>query len=218
MKLKSIVGIFGGTFDPVHIGHVQMALEAKQRLKLNEVRLIPCHLPPHRETPQQGSQQRLMMLKLAVAGIEGLVTDSQELERDGPSYTVDTLKQLRSELGEDVSLVLIMGADAFARLTQWHHWPEIPVLANIVVLQRPGYQLPESGILADWLKQSTIKQIYEQAAGAVVAIDQMPMELSATAIRRELAAGQSSSDLIPSVMAYIQEHQLYGYKTQEVSP
>ena len=129
------VGVFGGTFDPVHKGHIQMALEAKKQLDLEEIRLIPCHVPPHREQPVLNSACRLQLLQLAVSGIAGIVIDDRELFREGPSFTVDTLKALRNELtserGDEVSLVLILGADAYARLNTWERWQEIPALAAV---------------------------------------------------------------------------------------
>ncbi len=218
------IGIFGGTFDPVHLGHIQMALEAKKSLALDEVRLLPCHQPPHRDTPQLSSEQRLHLLQLATAGIEGLLIDGRELKRDKPSWTVDTLEDLRSEYGADISMTLLMGADAFSGLTNWHRWQELPKLAHIAVLQRPEYELPDAGVLSQWLAGSTgsnrvgainnaekVERIHQQASGIVIAISQPEIDLSATGIRRQLSAGILPDGLAPVVQDYIVSHQLYGF-------
>ncbi len=218
------IGIFGGTFDPVHLGHIQIVLEAKKYLGLDEIRLLPCHQPPHRDAPQLSSEQRMHLLKLATEGVEGLVVDDRELSRNKPSWTVETLEDLRSEYGTDVSITLLMGADAFSGLTHWHRWQELPDLAHIAVMQRPDYTLPETGILSEWLASTVdvgegsltaqateIRQIHQLAAGVVIAIDQPEIDLSATYIRQQLANGIRPNGLAPAVLEYIETHQLYGF-------
>ncbi|MGH1485140.1 MAG: nicotinate-nucleotide adenylyltransferase [Cellvibrionaceae bacterium] len=204
-----MIGLLGGTFDPVHLGHIQMALEAKQCLNLAEVRLMPCHQPPHREQPQLTSEQRVCLLQLAIEGIDGLSIDDREMRREGPSYTVDTLKDLRKELGPDVSIVLLMGADAYASLTQWHRWQELLKLAHIGVFLRPGFVLPASGILSDLLNDSDVSDIEKKVAGSVVALNQKQVDISATEIRRQLAAEEVPSQLAQNVYEYIINNQLY---------
>ena len=208
-----MIGIFGGTFDPIHLGHLRSVLELKQRLALDEVRLIPCHLPVHRESPGCNSEQRLRMVELAIAGEPGLVADDRELKRAGPSYTIDTLTALRRELGEDESLCLIMGSDAFSLLDSWHRWQQLLQLAHIVVMARPEQNLPTQGPVADLLKQHRTEDaghLTDRAAGAVLWCSLTPWPISATAIREDIKAGRCVRDRLPeAVWHYIQENGLY---------
>jgi len=127
----SALALLGGTFDPVHVGHLRAAIEAREALRADEIRLLPCAVPPHREQPAVGPEQRLQMLQAAIAGIPGLRADARELQRSGPSYTYDTLISLRAEIGEQRPLVLVLGADAFAGLPTWHRWREINRLPTL---------------------------------------------------------------------------------------
>lgn len=210
------VGIYGGTFDPVHQGHIHVALEAQKRLSLDQLRLLPCHIPPHRDQPSLNSEHRLKMLQLAIAGMNDLVVDDRELRREGPSYTVDTLVSFRREYGRKVSLVWVLGMDAYCHLTEWYHWTQLPSLANLVVLQRPGYEAPKSGILADWLHEYSdrdpLKLLAQQSAGVVMVLDQSQVDVAATHLREQLLNGELPEGLVPSVKDYIVEHQLYGIK------
>ncbi len=214
MSLRAI-GFFGGTFDPVHCGHIQMALAAKKCLQLDEVRLLPCHQPPHRESPQLSSQQRLLLLNLAVSNIDGLSIDGRELKRDKLSWTVDTLKECRKEFGDELSITLLMGVDAYNDLQTWHEWQQLPKLAHIGVLQRPEYTMPKKGILADWLESSSAAKIHTQPAGMVIALEQPQLPWSATAVREQLALGVRPRGLPKSVLNYIVAHQLYGFTEKE---
>ena len=139
-----MIGILGGTFDPVHFGHLRLAVEMYQDLGLQEVRLVPCRIPPHRNAPQASPEQRLAMLRLAIEHELGLRVDQRELQRDGPSYMVDTLQSLRDELGPDTPLSLILGMDAFDDIDTWHRWEELIQLAHFIVIQRPGV-VPHAG-------------------------------------------------------------------------
>ena len=208
MSLRAI-GFFGGTFDPVHCGHIQMALAAKKCLQLDEVRLLPCHQPPHRESPQLSSQQRLLLLNLAVSNIDGLSIDGRELKRDKLSWTVDTLKECRKEFGDELSITLLMGVDAYNDLQTWHEWQQLPKLAHIGVLQRPEYTMPKKGILADWLESSSAAKIHTQPAGMVIALEQPQLPWSATAVREQLALGVRPRGLPKSVLNYIVAPQLF---------
>ena len=141
------LAILGGTFDPVHIGHLRVAWEAAEALDA-EVRLMPAHVPPHRPQPQASAAHRVAMLRLALAGQSRLALDERELSRPGPSYTVDTLRELRREIGSQRPLLLLVGADAYAGLPSWHDWLELYALAHLVVLTRPGHAVEWSGVLA----------------------------------------------------------------------
>jgi nicotinate-nucleotide adenylyltransferase len=161
----------GGTFDPVHYGHLRSALELKQRIGFEQLRLIPCHIPPHRQQPHCGSEHRWQMLQCALQEFPQLSLDNRELERDSVSYSVETLESLRQELGEDCSLSLVLGNDAFAGLASWHRWQELSGLAHIVVMARPGYQLPNSGSVAELLaarQTSQHEQLLSSAAGRIL--------------------------------------------------
>lgn len=131
------IGILGGTFDPVHIGHLRGALEVADALALDELRLTPSARPPHRDTPQVSAQDRLAMVECAVAGVAPLVVDARELQRDKPSYTIDTLELMRAELAADAQVFLLLGWDAFCGLPTWHRWEELLQHCHILVLQRP---------------------------------------------------------------------------------
>ncbi len=141
-----MIGLFGGTFDPIHYGHLRPLWEVKEALKFDQLRLIPSFIPPHRGKPGASAKQRLEMLRLAVADVPDYEVDERELQRGGPSYTVETLQSLRNELG-DQPLCWVMGLDAFLGLASWYQWRRITELAHIVVTQRPGSQHPTQG---DW--------------------------------------------------------------------
>ena len=210
--MRKCVGIFGGTFDPIHIGHLRMALELKQQLKLDEMCLLPCYLPPHRATPGASAEQRVEMLELALQHCADLNIDTRELKRDKPSYTYDTLCELRAELGEQTSICLCMGMDSFASLDQWHEWKQLVRLAHIVVVERPGYQLPESGAVADLLRRhrADADVIDAAPAGAVVITSPALLPVSATEIRAQIGAGESPQFLVPDpVWNYIRAQGLY---------
>ncbi len=210
------IGVFGGTFDPVHFGHLRPALELKEQLGLEAVHLIPCHIPPHRDEPHATPAQRRTMLQLAIEGEPGLLLDNRELERPGPSYMVDTLKSLRQEFGEQRPLCLIIGADAFLGLPSWYHWQQLVQLAHIVVAHRPGWQLDESSLepaLQQLLQQhrlSGAQQLCETPAGGVLLQPVTQLAISASAIRQQVAAGGSANYLLPQpVWDYIRQQNLY---------
>ena len=211
MKRKTL-GIFGGTFDPIHIGHLRMALELKQQLKLDEMCLLPCYLPPHRATPGASAEQRVAMLELALQDCAELSIDTRELQRDKPSYTYDTLCELRAELGEQTSICVCMGMDSFVTLDQWREWRQLIRLAHIVVVERPGYVLPASGAVADLLRRhrAETEVISAVPAGAVVIASPMLLPVSATAIRAQIKADESPQFLLPdAVWNYIRTQGLY---------
>ncbi len=192
------LAIFGGTFDPIHLGHLCVAWEASELLDA-EVLLMPSGTPPHRPPPMASAPQRLAMLQVALRDQTRLILDARELSRSGPSYTVDTLAELRAEHG-DRPLVLLLGADAFAGVPSWHDWRRLFELAHVGVLSRPGAQAP----LRDVLQQATADRwlddpaaLQSAPAGRVIALPVTPLEISATRIRELLAAGREPRYQLP---------------------
>ena len=193
------IAILGGTFDPVHIGHLRVAWEAADAFDTH-VRLVPAQVPPHRPAPIANARQRLRMLELALAGQSRLSVDARELDRDGPSYTVDTLHSLRAEFGAERSLILLLGADAFAGLPAWHRWRELFELAHIAVLTRPGHVAactPELAAEVDPRRVEQTAKLRQTPAGSVTELPVTPLEISASHIRALLAAGSEPHWLLP---------------------
>jgi nicotinate-nucleotide adenylyltransferase len=210
--MRKTLGIFGGTFDPIHFGHLRLALELKQQLNLDEMRLLPCYLPPHRATPSVSAAQRVEMLRIALHDCTELQLDERELARAKPSYTYDTLCELRAEVGKEVSLCLCMGMDSFTTLDTWHRWRELIQLAHLVVVARPGWELPATGVVAELLNRHSAneQQLVQSAAGAVVVVAPRLMPISATEIRQLITEGKSPQFLLPdNVWHYIREQHLY---------
>ncbi|WP_417502551.1 nicotinate-nucleotide adenylyltransferase [Marinobacter sp.] len=206
--------IYGGTFDPVHHGHLRLALEVSERLGKVPVSLMPCHIPPHRGETGATAEQRLRLLELAIAGEPDLRIDDRELRRGGASYTADTLRQLRGELGINVPLAIVLGTDAFAGLDRWKEWRHIPELAHIIVVQRPGIILDPDGEPARLLVKNAAGSagaLHGCAAGRVLKLNPPWLDISATGIRDRISLGQSPRYLAPdSVLAEIQHMGLYG--------
>ncbi len=204
-----MIGVYGGTFNPVHYGHLRTALEVKEIFALDEIRLIPCHLPPHREQPDVSAETRLILLQLAIEKSSGLIVDRRELDREGPSYMVDTLKSLRTEF-VDCPLLLFIGADAFAKLNLWYRWRHLFDYAHIVVMTRPGYK---RHALCDFLNSRLTDQrekLKKQAAGCLFFQNVTQLDISATVIRKLLANGKDPRFLLPdAVIRYIKQHKLY---------
>lgn len=206
------IGIFGGTFDPVHIGHLRSALEVAEFMALDELRLIPSARPPHREAPQVSAHDRLAMVELAVAGLSPLCVDDREFKRDKPSYSIDTLESLRAELAADDQLFLILGWDAFCGLPTWHRWNALLEHCHILVLQRPDADSEAPETLRNLLAARSINDplTLEGPGGQISFIWQTPLAVSATQIRTLLASGQSVRYLVPdAVLTYIHAHGLY---------
>ncbi len=213
------VAMLGGTFDPIHHGHLRLALELRDRLGFDQVRLLPCALPVHRESPGCSALQRLEMVELAVGHEPGLLVDDREVRADRPSYSFDTLQSLRAELGERASLTLVMGTDAFLQLDSWYRWQEFLQLCHILVVVRPGWHLPEQHPMRTWLEQHQAEQIetlLQRPAGSVVLQQLAALEISATAIRQQICAGQSPRFLLPDVVwNHIRQQGLYVSSTSD---
>jgi nicotinate-nucleotide adenylyltransferase len=217
------IGILGGTFDPVHFGHLRSALEVKEALGLAEIRLIPSKVPPHRDPPIADATERLAMLQAAVTGESALVVDGRELERPPPSYTFDTLTSLRLDLGQSTPLCLLLGEDAFLGLPSWHRWEHLIDLAHFVVLERPQAYAPCPPTLRDLLERREAggsEDLARMPAGLVLRQRVTQLDISATGIRELVGAGRSARYLLPdSVWAMIRSRGLYAqHKTQGAAP
>jgi nicotinate-nucleotide adenylyltransferase len=210
-----LVGLLGGTFNPIHYGHLRMAQELADALHLNEVRFIPSANPPHKAAPAVPAQQRAEMVQLAIADNPLFKLDTRELSRVGASYTIDTLISLREELGNAVSLNLIMGADAFIHLNTWHRWQELLNYCHIVLVQRPNTssqaKLPDNlAILLQSHYTENLDELANNAAGYIHMQAITPLDISSTKIREALKNNANTHYLMPEqVIAYIAAHKLY---------
>ena len=206
------IGILGGTFDPVHIGHLRSALEVAEFMGLDELRLLPNARPPHRDTPQVAAEDRLAMVREAVQGVACLSVDARELERDKPSYTIETLELMRAELAAEDQLFLLLGWDAFCGLPSWHRWDELLKHCHILVLQRPDADAESPDALRNLLAARSVSDplALTGPSGNIAFVWQTPLAVSATQIRQLLASGKSVRFLVPdAVLAYIDAHGLY---------
>jgi nicotinate-nucleotide adenylyltransferase len=206
------IGILGGTFDPIHYGHLRPAQEVLRALDLAEIRVIPAANPPHRRPPVASPEQRLRMVELAVAGVPGFTVDDRELRRGGPSYTVLTLESLRREFGER-PLCLLMGLDAFEGIESWHQWQRLPELAHFIVMTRPGWELPAGEKLPSWVRDRLVREkskLTQTSAGMIYFQAVTPQDISATRIREALARGEPVEAWLPSdVLEYIRANRVY---------
>jgi len=218
-RVARLLAVLGGTFDPIHYGHLRLAAEVRHALGLDEVRLIPAGAPPHRAAPIAPANHRLAMTVLGCAEFSGLIADAREIHRAGPSYTVLTLESLRAENAQR-PLALLVGADAFAGLPQWWRWEQLFVLAHLLVVERPGTEFNPRSLPAALKTQWDLRFTTETArlerspAGAIARLPVTPQPISASAIRAALARGPSGEDqvrgLLPAaVLAYIERNQLY---------
>jgi nicotinate-nucleotide adenylyltransferase len=213
------LGLFGGTFDPLHVAHLRLALEARETLGLAGVCLIPAGNPPLRGIPRCAASHRLAMVERAVATLPGFSVDPGEaqaaMDSAAPSYTVATLERQRRLHGAQRPLVLLLGADAFARLESWHRWRDLFGLAHIAVGTRPGHELKVSPGDAALNREFSARQgsaadLASAPAGRIVPFAITALEISATAIRDRLARGLSVRYLVPdAVLDYIESHQIY---------
>jgi len=212
--MTEAIGILGGTFDPIHFGHLRSALEVSEQLNLAHVRLIPSARPPHRNVPHATPQQRLMMLHLAMKNANSLIVDDRELQRDGISYTIDTLKSLRQDFPEN-PLFLLLGTDAFLGIQTWHKWQDLLELAHIVVIRRPNETVTMPTQLNAWYQQHLAMPDDAQAvAGKIWPVTVTQLAISATAIRAAVLAGKSPQFLLPDAVIQL-INQLGLYRSNE---
>ena len=207
------IGIFGGTFDPIHYGHLRTAFELMEALSLAEVRFMPAGSPPHRGEPHADAELRVAMVRAALEGQHGFLVDDRELKRAGPSYSVDTLASLRAEFPLR-SLCLIIGMDAFLGLPKWYHWQELLELAHIIVAHRPGWRVPDTGPLQELVRDKgtgRISDLHEARAGRIYVHAVTQLEISSTDLRALIRAGHDPKFLMPDqVRALIAKSRCYG--------
>ncbi len=196
------IGVFGGTFDPIHYGHLRTAFEMLQALSLDEVRFIPCGDPPHRGATFADAERRFDMVRAAVAEQPGFAVDDREIRRSGPSYSIDTLTSLREEFPER-SLGLIIGMDAYLGLPRWHRWTEILGVAHIIVAHRPGWRAPDIGPLGELLVAHgthRIDDLHGKSHGCIHIHAVTQLEISSTEIRELVEAGRDPRFLVPDAV------------------
>lgn len=205
-----MIGIIGGTFDPIHFGHLRPAQEIVEKLKLDEVRFIPSATPPHRWQPEASPQQRLNMVNMAIKDSKQFVLDDREYQREGASYTVDTIQSIRDEIGRETPLCMILGMDAFEFFTQWHEWEKIIELCHIVISSRPTY---DDVKIQSWMERRIIEStdsLSQSAAGKLYFCEVTQLDISATYIRKQIEAGASPRYLTSKeVVEYIDDQSLY---------
>lgn len=206
------LGILGGTFDPIHYGHLRPAQETLRALDLAEIRVIPAANPPHRRPPVATPEQRLRMVELAVAGVPGFTADDREFRRGGLSYTVLTLESLRREFGER-PLCLLLGLDAFEGIETWHQWQRLLELAHFIVMTRPGWEFPAGARLPPWARDREVRDtsmLNQASSGKIYYQAVTPQDISATRIREALARGEPVDAWLPSaVLEYIRANRVY---------
>ena len=209
-----MIGILGGTFNPIHNGHLHLAERLQQALGFEAIRFMPAAIPALKDMPNVSAEQRADMVKLAIVDHPTFEIDTHELERAGPSYTIDSLVSLRKELGDKVSICWLIGSDAFARLNTWHRWNELLDYCHFVVVKRPHSEdltwNDEIESLVERHQTNDVNTLKNSASGKVLIKEIEALDISSTQIREHIASKTNVSDLIPSsVIHYIQQHQLY---------
>ena len=207
------VALFGGTFNPIHFGHLNLANCLVDYLHVESVRMIPCAIPPHRETPSVSAEQRLAMLQLAIDDHPLLTSDDLELRKRTPSYSIETVQQIRQQVGEETPLFFCIGMDSLLTIDSWHHWQQLLDYCHLAICPRPGYKLPIKGHLAEWIEQNLCDDIarVKTLAQGCLHLCKIPLkDISSTAIRDSIKCAQSIDHLTPkSVVNFITKHSLY---------
>ena len=208
-----MIGIIGGTFDPIHLGHLRPALEIAEIFSFNELRFIPSANPPHRWKPEASAEHRLEMVKLATKNEPVFNVDDREYHREGPSFTIDTIRSIRNEIGNEHPLCMIIGLDAFQSFTKWRDWQNILELTHLLVSSRPGYDQMQKEQWADRYRTENVKSIQQKPSGHIYFIDVTQLDISATFIREQIKLGNSSRYLTThAVHEYLLRNELYETK------
>ena len=213
-----LVGIFGGTFDPIHYGHLRVAQEIVETVGLQKMYFVPAGMPRLRHSPVASPQHRVEIVRLAIQKNPDFVLDGREIYRDGVSYSIDTVREFKQEFGEEIRLCLVLGADAFIKLPEWNNWKELFNLCHFIVSTRPGYSLTLiKELLSKELREecsqrwvSNTESLRKDTSGLIFIASTTMLDISATSIRAHIAAGRSVRHLVPSVTVnYISENKLY---------
>ena len=207
---RPLIGIFGGTFDPIHQGHLACARYVLEHCALDQLQFMPCHMPPHRASPGVSAQQRATMVELAIADESAMVLQPLELDRDSPSYTAESLALLQHSMPTS-TLAFVIGMDSLCYLTKWYHWQRILELGHLIVCQRPGYSREDGDAPALLRKYAASPAaLHQHKHGKIIELNNPDFSPSATAIREALAQNrQNISELALPVLNYIQQHRLY---------
>jgi nicotinate-nucleotide adenylyltransferase len=208
---RARIGVLGGTFDPPHVGHLALARAAREAFGLRDLRLIPTGASWQKRGVVANPAQRAAMLQAGFAGEPGMTVDTRELSRAGPSYTIDTLTELRAELGPEAALILVLGSDQLRNLATWHRWESLIGLAHLACTQRERVPLSDLPEPVERLVQAHGRQALSDApAGSIVFFSMPPVPVSSTALRAALARGEDPAELVaPAVLHYIRQHHLY---------
>ncbi len=210
-----VIGILGGTFNPIHLGHLYVAQQALQRLQLDQVRFIPAAIPALKQSPSVTGEQRAEMVSMAIQDHPLYVLDRRELDRPGVSYSIDTLQSLRQELGAKISLIWLMGSDAFANIQQWHQWQDLLALCHIAVVMRPNSQSesplsPQAQALLQQHQVFEKQKLHASPNGKILCLEIAAPDISSSSIRHHIAHHQAFQHLVPEIIAdYIQRKHLY---------
>jgi nicotinate-nucleotide adenylyltransferase len=218
--MNEMIGVYGGTFDPIHFGHLRPALDVVEAFKLEKCHFIPCSIPHHRMSPSASSEQRLEMVAAGIAAENRFILDSREINRNGISYTVDTLESIRNEVKHSKILCLIIGIDVFIKFGQWHRWNEILSLCHIIVTHRPGWDAAQilgsnqmSAELSQVIKRNLVTkevELKEIQSGKIIFQSVTQLDISATKVRKLLAAKKSIQYLVPDeVIKIIKNQNIY---------
>lgn len=209
-----LCAIYGGTFDPIHYGHLKSVEALANQVALHQITIMPNNVPPHRPQPEADSQQRKAMIELAIQDNPLFQLDARELRRASPSWTVETLEQIRAERGSAQPLAFIIGQDSLLSLHRWHRWEELLTLCHLLVCQRPGYPVTmESPQQQRWLDRhstTAVSELHQQPAGKVYLAQTPLYAISATEIRQRLQQNLPCEALVPApVLTFIEQHHLY---------
>ncbi len=215
-----MIGVYGGTFDPIHFGHLRPVLDVINTLSLDKCHFIPCREPHHRAMPAASTKQRIEMIRAAIKVEPRFVLDTREIDRDGVSYTVDTLESIVTEISSEHGLCLILGVDAFIKFDQWHRWQSILDMCHLVVTHRPGWDVETlltqdqvSKTLGKVIKQRRIynkDELKQSQAGKIIFQSVTQLDISATNIRALLAKNDSIQYLVPDdVITIIKNQEIY---------